>query len=70
MDAIGIRVVFKPAKWPENLKAARAGKLMMWGVGWGSATAPDGSRSCSACTAPRPGQANMRASSCKAFDEV
>ncbi|MEO6361631.1 MAG: ABC transporter substrate-binding protein [Caldimonas sp.] len=33
MDAIGIRIVFKPAKWPENLKASRAGKLMMWGVG-------------------------------------
>ena len=34
MDAIGIRIVFKTAQWPENLKASRAGKLMMWGVGW------------------------------------
>jgi ABC-type transport system substrate-binding protein len=41
MNAIGIRIVFKPAKWPENLKAARAGKLMMWGVGL-SAASPDG----------------------------
>jgi ABC-type transport system substrate-binding protein len=32
MDAIGIRTVFKVAQWPENLKAARAGKLMMWPV--------------------------------------
>jgi ABC-type transport system substrate-binding protein len=41
MDAIGLRVAFKPAKWPENLKASRAGKLMMWGVGWTSGD-PDG----------------------------
>jgi ABC-type transport system substrate-binding protein len=32
MDAIGVRVVFKTAKWPENLKAARAGKLQMWSL--------------------------------------
>jgi ABC-type transport system substrate-binding protein len=41
MANIGIRTVFKPAKWPENLKNARAGKLMVWGVGL-SAAAPDG----------------------------
>jgi len=41
MDAIGIRLVTKISKWPENLKQATAGKLMMWGVGW-SAGAPDG----------------------------
>ena len=40
MDAIGIRIEFKTAKWPENLKASTAGKLMMWGVGW-SAADPD-----------------------------
>ena len=32
MDAIGVQIAFKPAKWPENLKAARAAKLQMWGV--------------------------------------
>jgi len=37
MNAIGLRIEFKPAKWPENLKASRAGKLMMWGSGWSSA---------------------------------
>ncbi len=40
MDAIGIRIAFKTAQWPENLKASRAGKLMMWGVGWSGG--PDG----------------------------
>jgi ABC-type transport system substrate-binding protein len=32
MDAIGVRVVFKIATWPENLKAARAGKLQIWSL--------------------------------------
>jgi ABC-type transport system substrate-binding protein len=41
MTAAGIQIVFKTAKWPENLKAARAGKVMMWGLG-NSASSPDG----------------------------
>lgn len=41
MDAIGVRIEFKVAKWPENLKASRAGRLMMWGVG--QSAGPDGS---------------------------
>ena len=41
MTAIGINIAFKPAKWPENLKNSRAGKLMMWRVGWVAAQ-PDG----------------------------
>jgi len=41
MAAIGIRMKFKIAKWPENLKASNAGKLQMWGVGW-VGTTPDG----------------------------
>ena len=40
MDAIGVRMVFKTAAWPENLKASRTGKLMMWGVAW--TAGPDG----------------------------
>ena len=40
MDAVGIRMVFRNAKWPENLKASRAGKLQMWGVG--ESGGPDG----------------------------
>ncbi len=40
MDAIGVKINFKIGKWPEQLKAARAGKLTMWGVGL-SASSPD-----------------------------
>ncbi len=32
MDAVGLRVIFKTAKWPENLKAGRAGKLQIWSL--------------------------------------
>jgi ABC-type transport system substrate-binding protein len=41
MNGLKIRIKFKTAKWPENLKSANAGKLQMWGVSW-VATAPDG----------------------------
>ncbi|HZA96265.1 MAG TPA: ABC transporter substrate-binding protein [Burkholderiaceae bacterium] len=41
MAAININMQFKAAKWPENLKNSRAGKLMMWRVGW-VASQPDG----------------------------
>jgi len=56
MDAIGIRMVFNFAKWPENLKASRAGKLMMWGVGW--STDPDGSQFLVLGYGPSKGQSN------------
>ena len=41
MDALGLRVVFRTAQWPEQYKAARAGKLTMWSV-QGRASSPDG----------------------------
>jgi ABC-type transport system substrate-binding protein len=41
MDALGLRTASQVAKWPEQLKLARAGKLQIWGVGL-SAAAPDG----------------------------
>ena len=42
-------------KWPENLKASRAGKLMMWGVAWSGGPGRRG-RSSSSATAPRRGR--------------
>ena len=33
MDGIGIRLRFRTAQWPEQLKAARAGQLMVWQLG-------------------------------------
>jgi ABC-type transport system substrate-binding protein len=40
MKALGLRVQTVVAQWPENLKAARAGRLQIWGVG-SYASAPD-----------------------------
>ena len=57
MDALGIRIKFKLAKWPENLKASRANKLMMWGVGW-SASVPDGDAFLTLGYGPNAGQSN------------
>lgn len=41
MTALGIRVRFDVKKWPEQLRAARAGQYMIWGVA-SAATEPDG----------------------------
>jgi oligopeptide transport system substrate-binding protein len=40
MNAIGINMTFKIAKWPDHNKAAKAGKLQMWQLAW-SADYPD-----------------------------
>jgi ABC-type transport system substrate-binding protein len=69
MDAIGIKMTFKTAKWPENLKASRAGKLMMWGVGW-SAGAPDGDTFLALGYGPNKGQANHARFNLPAFNAL
>ena len=69
MDAIGIRIVFKTAKWPENLKSSRAGKLMMWGVGWVSGQ-PDGDTFLALGYGPNKGQANHARFDLPAFNAL
>ena len=69
MDAIGIKMVFKTAKWPENLKRSRAGKLMMWGVGW-SAGQPDGDTFLALGYGPNKGQANHARFNLPAFNTL
>jgi ABC-type transport system substrate-binding protein len=69
MAAIGIRIVFKPAKWPENLKASTAGKLQMWGLGW-SLGAPDGQGFLSLGYGPAKTQSNKSRFDLPAFNEA
>jgi ABC-type transport system substrate-binding protein len=69
MDALRIRIEFKTAKWPENLKASRAGKLMMWGVGW-SAGAPDGDTFIGLGYGPNKGQSNHARFDLPAFNRL
>jgi ABC-type transport system substrate-binding protein len=58
MNAIGIRIEFKPAKWPENLKAGRAGKLQMWGLASG-ASGGDGQGMITRYFGPQKGNQNI-----------
>jgi len=69
MDALGLRMTFKTAKWPENLKSSRAGKLMMWGVGW-SAGSPDGDTFLALGYGPNKGGANHARFNLPAFNSV
>jgi ABC-type transport system substrate-binding protein len=69
MDALGVRMVFRIAKWPENLKSSRAGKLMMWGVGW-STTLPDGDTFLALGYGPNKGQANHARFDLPAFNAL
>ena len=69
MKSIGLKIVFKSAKWPENLKASRAGKLMMWGVAW-SAGSPDGDTFLALAYGPNKGQANHARFDLPAFNKL
>ena len=68
MTAIGIKIVFKTAKWPENLKTSRAGKLMMWGVGWSGG--PDSDTFLALGYGPNKGQANHARFNLPAFNKL
>jgi ABC-type transport system substrate-binding protein len=69
MTAIGLRIDFRPAKWPENLKNSRAGKLMMWRVGWVAAQ-PDGDTFLALGYGPNKGQANHSRFDLPAFNKL
>jgi ABC-type transport system substrate-binding protein len=58
MSAIGLRIEFKAAQWPEQYKAARAGKLMLWSV-QGRASSPDGLEGLLRYNGPAKGGINL-----------
>lgn len=57
MTALGLRMDFRVNQWPENAKNARAGKLMMWQLGW-SAGAPDADTFFAVAYGPNKGAPN------------
>ena len=57
MDAIGIKLRIKKARWPDLLKESRAGKLMMWQLAWGGPY-PDAEAFFVMLYGPNSGQAN------------
>ncbi len=69
MEVIGLRVMFEVAKWPEHLKQARAGKLMMWGVGL-SSESPDGQGVFGRGYSPDIGGQNLARFRLPEFDQI
>jgi ABC-type transport system substrate-binding protein len=69
MDAIGIRVAFKTAKWPENLKQGRAGKLQVWALA-SSASGGDGQGMITRYFGPQAGNQNIARFRFKPLDEI
>lgn len=69
MERIGIRVQFFPGKWPEQLKAARAGKLMLWTLG-SSAAGSDGQGALARLYGPQAGSQNLARFKNAEFDRI
>lgn len=69
LDALGIRIEFQIRKWPEQLKNARAGKLMVWQLG-SSSTTPDGQDALQNAYGPGAGGANLGRFKLEKFDEL
>ncbi len=69
MKALGVRMTFKIGKFPEQLKAANAGKLQMWMVGW-VGTVPDGDYFLALGSSKAKGNANKTRFDLPAFDAL
>lgn len=58
MDALGIQLRIKVGQWPEQVKAARAGQLMVWSVG-ASSSSPDPQGAVDMLYGPSAGAGNL-----------
>jgi len=69
MAALGIRTEFRIAQWPENLKAARAGRFMVWDVN-NQATRPGGETQFEYLYGPSAGNFNLARFHSREFDAI
>ena len=69
MDAIGLRLVFEKGQWPEQLKKARAGQLMIWQLAY-SANSPDAQDGLGILYGPASGGQNLPRFKHQRFDEI
>jgi ABC-type transport system substrate-binding protein len=69
LDAVGLRVRFDIAKWPEQLKKARTGQLMVWQVGQ-SSEAPDVQDAFEMAYGPSSSNQNLARFKLPAFDAL
>ena len=58
MDRVGLRLSIEIGQWPEQLKKARAGQLMIWQLGY-SAASPDGAGALGLLYGPASGGQNL-----------
>ena len=69
MSAIGLRIEFRVAQWPELLKQSLAGTLKIWNFAW-QAGEPDSELFFSLAYGPNKGSANDSLFALKAYDEL
>jgi ABC-type transport system substrate-binding protein len=69
MTALGLRTDFHIAQWPENLKAARAAKFMIWDVN-SLAAQHDGLPALERVFGPAAGGGNLARFHLEAFDDL
>jgi ABC-type transport system substrate-binding protein len=69
LDALDIRCTYKVAKWPDQLKATRAGNYMIWSLGQ-SAAGPDPSGAMIMAYGPAAGGDNMSRFRLAAYDAL
>ncbi|HEU0200078.1 MAG TPA: bicyclomycin resistance protein, partial [Burkholderiaceae bacterium] len=67
MDSLGLQLRINLGQWPEQLKQARAGKLMMWGLG-NAASEPDSDDFLSFGYGPDKGEGNFARFEHPAYD--
>ncbi len=69
MDAVGLRLTFEKGQWPEQLKKARAGQLMIWQLGY-TADSPDSQDGLALLYGPAAGGQNLPRFKHERFDEI
>jgi ABC-type transport system substrate-binding protein len=69
LDALDIRCTYKVAKWPDQLKAARAGSYMVWSMAQ-TAVGPDPSGAMVMAYGPASGEDNLSRFKLAAYDAL
>ena len=69
MAAVGLRIEFDIATWPDLLKKTRTGTIMMWGFSW-SAGSPDGGFFLGIAYGPNAGESNDSRFALPEFDHL
>jgi ABC-type transport system substrate-binding protein len=69
MDAVGLRLTMEKGQWPEQLRKARAGQLMIWQLGYSAAT-PDVQDALGILYGPASGGQNLGRFRNARFDEL